>query len=199
MAAKGETLAGLRNRTMLLIIAGTLVVLLIWFVAYFSPSGKKLDSVNAQTQSAQTEQSELNAQLTRLRTYANQAGALIQLSDRLTAALPTTIDIYDYITALSNAAGSTGVNIQSISPSAPASAPGKVTVIPVEVTVQGDYDQMLAFMKALYALPRLTVIQSVQLSGGGANTNRGTQLSASFDLDIFALAGAPTTSTTTGG
>ena len=192
-AGTSQALAGLRNRTMLLIIGGALVVLLIWFVAYFSPSGKQLSSVNAQTVSAQTQQAQLNEQLARLKVYANQAGALLQLSNRLTAALPSTTDIYDYITELSNAANATGVTILSVSPDTPTSTPGKVTLIPVQVSTQGSYDQMLAFMKALYALPRLTIMNSVQLSGGGSGTNRSTQLSASFDMDIFALPSAPTT------
>ena len=182
---------------MLLIIGGALLVLLIWFVAYFSPSGKQLSSINAQAQSAQTQQAQLNEQLSRLKSYSKQTGALLQLSDRLTAALPTTTDIYNYITELSNAASATGVHIVSVTPNTPsAGTTGKVSVISVAISVGGNYDQMLAFMNALYALPRLTVISSVQIAGGGAATNRSTQLAGTFEVDIFAL---PSTPASTGG
>jgi Tfp pilus assembly protein PilO len=182
---------------MLLIIGATLLVLLIWFVAYFSPSGKQLSSVNAQTQTAQTEQAQLNEQLSRLKSYSKQTGALLQLSDRLTAALPTTTDIYNYITELSNAANATGAHIESVSPNAPGpAAPGKVSVISVGITASGTYDQLLAFMKALYALPRLTVISSVEIAGGGTSTNRSTPLDGTFQVAIFSL---PTTAASTSG
>jgi len=186
MAGSTGALAGLRNRTMLLVIGGALFVLLIWFLAYFSPAGKQLASVNAQTQTALTQQAQLNQQLARLRSYSKETGTLVQLSDRLSAALPPTTDIYDYITALSNAASGAHVSIQSVSPNSPTTA-GALSVIGVEVTTTGNYDETLAFIKALYALPRLTILTSVQISGGGASATRSTSLQGTFELDIFSL------------
>src|ERR1700722_16015555 len=145
------SLAGLRNRTMMLIIGGALLVLFIWFVAYFSPSGKKLGAVNTQTQTALTQQAQLNDQLARLRTYSNETGTLIQLSDRLSAALPPTTDIYNHIPSLSQAATTAGVSIESVSPNTP-TADGGVSVIGVSINTRGSYDQTLAFIKALNAL-----------------------------------------------
>jgi Tfp pilus assembly protein PilO len=199
MAATTEKLGGLRNRTMMLVIGGSLLVLLIWFVAYFSPSGKQLGAVKTQTQTAQNTQVQLNAELARLRSYSNDAGALALLSERLTAALPPTTDVYDYITALSNAAAAANVKIQSIDPGT-ANTTGPVAVIPVGLTATGDYDQTLAFIKALYALPRLTIITSLELSGGGPDSTRSSSLQGAYALDIFALPSAPAaTSATTSG
>jgi Tfp pilus assembly protein PilO len=182
-------LGALRNRTMMLVIGGAVLVLLIWFVAYFSPSGKRLSAISTQTQAALTEQSQLNLQLARLRSYSKEAGTLALLSQRLTSALPPTTDIYDYITALSNAGSAANVKIASIDPGT-AVAAGPVSVISVSLTASGDYDQMLAFIKALYALPRLTVISGVDLSGGGATSTRTASLTGSFSLEIFALPSA---------
>lgn len=194
MAGTAPALAGLRNRTMLLVIGGAMLVLLIWFVAYFSPAGKQLASINTQTQTALVQQSQLDQQLARLRTYSKETGTLLQLSDRLSTALPPTTDIYDYLTALSNAAASAHVTIQSISPSAATTA-GALSVIAVQVATTGSYDQTLAFVKALYALPRLTVISSLQITGGGAGSTRSTSLQGNFALDIFALPTATSTKT----
>jgi Tfp pilus assembly protein PilO len=77
------------------------------------------------------------------------------------------------------------VSVETVNPET-AVASGNVAIVPVTVSVRGTYDQTLAFIKALYALPRLTVISSIQISGGGTDTNRSTQLSDEFDLDIFA-------------
>ncbi|HXQ19188.1 MAG TPA: type 4a pilus biogenesis protein PilO [Acidimicrobiales bacterium] len=191
MAGSPTALVGLRNRTMVLTIGGALFVLLIWFVAYFSPAGKQLASANTQTQAALVQQSQLDQQLARLRSYSKETSTLVQLSDRLSAALPPTVDIYDYITALSNAAVAAHVSIQNVSPTTPTSA-GAVSVIQVNVTTTGTYDETLAFIKALYALPRLTIISSLQISGGGTSASRGTSLQGTFTLDIFSLPTAPT-------
>jgi hypothetical protein len=51
-------------------------------------------------------------------------------------------------------------------------------------------------MKALYALPRLTVISSVEIAGGGTSTNRSTPLDGTFQVAIFSL---PTTAASTSG
>jgi Tfp pilus assembly protein PilO len=197
MAISTDRLGGLRNRTMMLVIGGSLLVLLIWFVGYFSPSAKQLAAIKTQTQTATTEQAQLNAQLARLRAYSNETGELALLSDRLGAALPPTTDIYDYITALSNAGGAAGVKIQSIDPGTP-TVGGQVSVISVSISTTGNYDQTLAFIKDLYALPRLTVITSVQIDGGGAGTTRSAPLQATYSLDIFAMASAAKTTTSTG-
>jgi Tfp pilus assembly protein PilO len=189
--AATDRLAGLKNRTMMLIIGGTVLALLIWYVAYFSPSGKQLRAVGTQTQTAQSEQAQLNTELIRLRSYSKETGTLALLSDRLTAALPATTDIYDYITALSNAGTAANVKITSIDPGA-AAVVGPVSVIPVSISATGTYDQTLAFIKALYALPRLTVISSLDISGGGSQTSRSTDLQSTYSLDIFALPSATT-------
>jgi Tfp pilus assembly protein PilO len=188
------SLGGFRNRTIMLLIGGAVFVLLIWYVAYFSPSAKKLASVNSQTQSALTEQSQLNTQLARLRSYSRETGTLVQLSNRLSAALPPTQDIYNYLTALSNAANAAGVAISSVDPSTPTTS-GAVSVIPIDVSTKGTYDQTLSFIKDLYALPRLTIITGVQLSGGGASTNRATELDTSFSMAILAQSSASPTNT----
>jgi Tfp pilus assembly protein PilO len=196
MADTTDKLGALKNRTIVLIIGGSLLVLLIWFVGYFSPSGKQLAAIKTQTQTATSEQAQLNSQLARLRTYSNESGELALLSDRLGAALPPTTDIYDYITALSNAGAAADVKIQNIDPGT-TTAGGPVSVTSVNISTTGTFDQTLAFIKDLYALPRLTVITSVQIVGGGAGTTRSASLQTSYSLDIFAMASGakPTAST----
>jgi Tfp pilus assembly protein PilO len=189
-----EILPMLRQRKVVLSVIVALVVLLIWFVAVFSREGHKLAAVNTSVQQAQSEQSSLLAHLALLKLYSKESATFEQLSDRLSAAVPSTIDIYDYITAISNAASSTGVAVQSVNPSTAVSA-GSVGVIPVAVAVKGSYDQTLAFIKALYALPRLTVITQITISGGGTSTSRSTPLSDQFSLDIFAQPSAIPSST----
>jgi len=180
-----EILAVMRQRKVLIGLVVGLFVLLIWLVAVFTPEGHKLAAVNTQTQAAQVQQTTLQDRLARLKTYSKESGEFEALSQRLTAAVPATSDVYDYITAISNAAAATGVDVSDVSPSTPVTG-GNVAVIPVTVAVTGSYDQTLAFIKALYALPRLTIITQVSLSGGGTGTSRSTGLTDQFGLDILA-------------
>jgi Tfp pilus assembly protein PilO len=180
-----EVVAALRQRKVLIAAAVGLVVLLIWLVAVFVPEGHKLAAVNAQTQQAQTQQSALQDRLARLKAYSKQSAEFEALSQRLTAAVPATSDVYDYITAISNAAAATGMQVSSVDPSLP-TTDGNVAVVPVTVGAMGSYDQTLAFIKALYALPRLTIITQVSISGGGNGTGRSTGLTDQFALDILA-------------
>jgi len=180
-----EILTGLRQRKVLIAAVVGLVVLLIWFVGVFVPEGHKLSAVNAKSQQAQAQQVALQDRLARLKAYSKQSAELEALSQRLTAAVPTTTDVYDYITAISNAATGTKMKVSSVNPSA-ATASGTVAAIAVTVSVMGSYDQTLAFIKALYALPRLTVITSISISGGGNGSTRSSPLTDQFSLDILA-------------
>jgi Tfp pilus assembly protein PilO len=180
-----EILGVLRQRKVLLAISVGLFVVLIWLLAVFVPEGHKLAAVNTKAQQAQTEQAALQARLTRLEGYSKESAQFQALSQRLTAAVPATSDVYDYITAISNAAAATGMQISTVDPAPPVTG-GKIAVVPVTVGATGTYDQTLAFIKALYALPRLTIITNVSLSGGGTGSSRSTGLTTQFSLDILA-------------
>jgi type IV pilus assembly protein PilO len=180
-----EVVSMLRQRKVVLPALIGLVVLFIWLVALFNPEGHKLSSVNTKVQAAQSEQTVLQARLARLREYSRESSQLQALGQRLDAAVPATTDVYDYITAISDAASSTGMKVASVTPTG-ATLSGNVAVIPVTVSANGTYGQTLAFVKALYALPRLTVITQMSMTGGGQNTNRNTVLSDQFNLDILA-------------
>lgn len=193
-----EIITVLRDRKVLIGMAVGLFVVLLWLVAVFVPEGHKLAAVNTQTQAAQMQQTTLQDRLARLKSYSKESGEFEALTQRLTAAVPVTSDVYDYITAISNAAAATGVNVSDVSPSPPVSG-GNVAVVPVTVAVTGSYDQTLAFIKALYALPRLTVITQVSISGGGSGTSRSTGLTDQFSLDILAQSSALAGSTAAAG
>jgi Tfp pilus assembly protein PilO len=186
---KTEVLSILRQRRVLIAIGIALVVVLVWFETVFQSESHKLSNVNGNVQQAQSEQLRLEDRLARLKAYSKDSAKFEALEQELAAALPSSTDIYDYVTAISDAAQSTGVTVSSVDPSAPVSGT-HATVIPVTIDVSGTYDQTLAFIKALYALPRLTVISQISISGGGTGTNRSTALTDQFTAEIFASSAA---------
>jgi Tfp pilus assembly protein PilO len=197
MKVNSDLLGVLRQRKVLVSAGVTLLVLLIWLVAVFNPEGHKLSNVNSEVQAAQSEQASLQARLDRLRVYSKESAVFEALGQRLSAAVPPTADFYDYITAISNAAAATHMAVSSISPGNPSSA-GNVTAIPVVLAASGNYSQTLAFVKAIDALPRLTVITQLSISGGGTNSGRSTVLTDEFNMEILAQPSAVHAPSTSG-
>ena len=111
------------------------------------------------------------------------------MSKQLSAYVPTTADIFNYITTLQNAATAAGVTVTNLSPNQPAFTAGQAfATIVVQVGITGTYDDTLAFIKGLYGLPRLTSINSISITGGGPSSNRSTPLMSTLSLTAYTSA-----------
>ncbi len=196
MSDQNNSLNVLRNRTVLIGIAVGLVVLLIWLVAFFLPQGSKLSKLNTHNAALQTQVAEGNAKVATLRREALSTPTLQAMAKQLSASVPNTADIFNYITALQNAATAAGVTVTTLTPNQPATSTGQAfATIAVQMDVTGTYDGILNLIKGLYALPRLTTINSIAISGGGLGANRSTPLAATFTLTAYTSA-KPTTPAT---
>lgn len=166
-------------------IAAALVVVLAWALVFFVPQGHKLSSLRAQETTLQQKVNAGNAKVARLRNESQHSAQIAAMVKKLEAYAPGTSDI-SYIALLSNTAKASGVTVDSIGPGTASVVTGSsYQSIPFSASVTGTYDQILSFIKAVYAMPRLTDINSVQISGGGPKTSRATALTASFQLEIF--------------
>jgi Tfp pilus assembly protein PilO len=189
-----STLAVLRNRQVVLSMVAAVVLVLIWALAFFLPQGRTLSKYQTQEQQLQSEQSQLQVKLAQLRATSRATPKLLALQTRYSSLVPATSDIYNYITLMSSTAGANAIHLVSITPgSTPSPVAGtSLQAIPVSIVTAGTYDNTLGFIKAIYAMPRLTVINSISLTGGGPGTNRGTVLSETFSLTIYTT-GKPAT------
>lgn len=184
-APSSPTVTILRRPKVLLAVAGVLVVVLVWVLAFFLPQGHKLSSLQADEQNLQAEVNAGNARVARLRVESQHSSQIQAMVKKLESYAPATSDI-SYISVLSNAAKATGVTVTSLGPGTPVAVSGSpFDSIPISATVNGTYDNLLGFIKAVYQLPRLTDIDSVQVSGGGPKSNRAATLTANFQLEIF--------------
>ena len=185
----------LKDRRIVLALVGAVVLLLIWYVVFFLPQGKNLSKYQTQQAQLIRQQSLLEAQLIQLRATSKAVPKLLTLQAQLDGLIPPTADIYNYITLMSNTASTSGVHLVSITPNTTgAPVPGtELQSIPISLTTTGTYDSTLGFIKAIYELPRLTVINSIAIAGGGPGTNRSTSLDETFSLSIYTSA-KPTTS-----
>jgi Tfp pilus assembly protein PilO len=162
-----------------------LAVLAAWLVAFFLPESHKLQTLDAQRTSLQATVAADQARLQRLRNEAAHVNQIKAMYTRLEGYVPATDELYTYIHAISAAAKAAGVTITSLSPSGATPSGTAYTALPISASVKGTYDHLLAFIKGLYGLPRLTDINDIYLTGGGTGTTRSTPLTMSMQLAIF--------------
>lgn len=223
---RSAILKAMRSPVILAIIGGTLLVLIIWLVVVFLPQGSKVNKLNTQAASLQSQQDALKARLRNLEKLRNSN--LTKLHTQYSQLVPTAADTGQFLKQISALVGQSGASLKSITlsqPTAPigggAQAPGtsgnpfggaaqnntpgaaikKTTssayTIAVSLAVTGTYDQQLRLMQLIYSAPRLTTIDEVNLEGGGPTSNRGTILAAGYTMTIYELPNVPTTTTTT--
>ena len=184
-AAPSPTIALLRRPKVLLVVAGVLIVVLVWVLAFFVPQGHKLSSLQSEVQTLQAQVDAGNARVAQLRVESQHSAQIQAMVQKLEGYAPATSDI-SYISVLSNAAKASGVAVTSLSPGAASPVKGSpFDSIPMAATVTGPYDNLLGFIRAVYQLPRLTDIDSVEITGGGPKSSRAAVLTATFQLEIF--------------
>lgn len=174
------------TRRGVIVVAVAVAVLLAWLLAFFLPESHKLDGLDAQKTSLQSTEAADEARLQQVKNEEQHVGQIDAMYQRLKGYAPTTEQVYTYIHTISAAAKSAGVTITALSPTGLVAVPDtNYSAVPITASVKGSYDHMLAFLKALYNLPRLTDVNDVSLTGGGPGTNRSTSLTISLQLAIF--------------
>lgn len=180
------TVDALKRPVTLIGAAVVVVVVVVWLLAFFLPQGKKLTTLQAEKTSLQQAVTAGEIKLKQLRSESQHTAQIRAMYNSLQSYAPATVDIYTYIQTLSNAAKSAGVSITSLGASTPVAVSGtSYSDIPITATVKGTYDQLLAFIHAVYTLPRLTDVNSLAITGGGPGANRTTILSVNLQLAIF--------------
>lgn len=162
------------------------VVVAVWLFAFFLPQTRKLLALNAERATLEATVARDNARLQQVRSEAHHVGQIETMHQQLEADVPPTASLYTYIRTLSGAAKVAGVSVTTLQPSTLVQVPGTpYSAVPITASVKGSYDHVLAFLKALYTLSRLTDVNALTLSGGGPGTNRGSPLTVSLQLAVF--------------
>lgn len=190
-------------------------IVLIWWFLLWSPRNKDYNTANAIAQAADAQVEQLQAQVSRLESIKAQIPQFQAELAKLQVAVPDKAQLDQIILAINGAADQSGVELDGIAPSPPSAggtgpaASAAPASIRVSLNLKGDYDQALDFMNRLDTLPRLLVIDTVNLAGTGSGTGAssssgGAELSISMTVRLFvtsappAAPGATTTTTTPG-
>jgi Tfp pilus assembly protein PilO len=181
------------------IVAGALVVILVWYLALYKPKSNDVSSTQDQVAAAEHQQQDLKATLDRLTALDKNRPQQQATLDKLNAAIPDQPDLADFIFQANTAAADSGVDWLSIAPTPPAANPsGGPSVIALNIQVQGGFFQVLDYLNRLEDLDRLVVTDTINVAAGGSSatstggTTTGTLPTSTSD------AGAPTLSVTLG-
>ena len=170
------------NRRILLIGGGAfLVILLLWYFVLWAPRSKAINAAKARQRSAQSQIFDLQAQINRLKAQQQQEPIQRAQLERLRTAIPDDPGLAQFILDVNDAATKAGIDFVSVAPALPAAgtagpgtpapsggAAAAPSQLPAQVTVNlqitGGYFQVLDFVNRLTGLPRLVVIDTVNIS-----------------------------------
>ncbi|MHB1987463.1 MAG: type 4a pilus biogenesis protein PilO [Acidimicrobiales bacterium] len=168
---KSANLDVLRRPRLLLTIVGTIVLAAIWYLAWWSPEGTKLASVQAQQLQAQQQVASLDATLAQI-DHENQIVQKYQgFLTFFGSEVPVQPEQGQLVYMLGKLERSDNVNVTSIdvSSTAPPATGSTLSTIPITLALSGPHDNVMRFLADLYALPRLITIQSVAPSATAAS------------------------------
>ena len=190
----------MKRNAIIAVVAGALVVILIWFFAFYKPKGDDVSKTNEQVSTAERQQQDLEATLARLQSLDKERPQQQATLDKLNAAIPPTPDLAEFIFEANTAAADSGVDWLSIAPTPPvASVTGGPSEIALNIQVQGGFFQVLDYLNRLENLKRLVVTQTVNLSAGGSDTSGSAGSTTATTLATSTSgSGAPTLSVTLG-
>jgi Tfp pilus assembly protein PilO len=172
-----------------------LLLLLVGWMLLISPQLDAASASRAEEQETIDSTTLLRARVASLaEDHANLATLQSEL-DTLHTQFPTGLDLTDFVRRLAAMAEASGASVQSVSRSEPAVREDVTTVwqVPVNLTVTGTHDQILAYLDQLQGVDdRLFLVDSLNTTTG----NEDGQMTASITGYTFVLPETSSSATT---
>jgi Tfp pilus assembly protein PilO len=198
------------NRRLLIPIGIGVAVLVLWFVALWSPQGSALSSARKRASDAAAQRETLRDQLRRLQDSRRDQPLKQSQLETMRVAIPDDPNLAQFILDANDAASRAGIDFLSITPTPPSPATGTTTgttvasgagaPVPIRVglTLTGGYFQVLDFVNRLDKLPRIVVVDNISLTATAtAGATQGLQ--ATLAARIFTTSASPVAGAATGG
>ncbi len=166
------------------LVAGALVIILAWYLVIYSPKNDELSKAEAQLTTEQKTTQDLEAELARLQEQQKNATEQAAELDKFDAAIPELPDLAEFIIQANDIADESGIEFMTIAP-APPVATGTTATIGLTITVTGGFFQVKDYLSKLENLPRLVIVDGINLSSGGDTTSADTTSSSDgFSLSV---------------
>lgn len=192
-AVKTPSLEALKRPKMLLTLGTLLLLVGVWYFAWWSPEGHKLAAVQSQQL---TEQQKVDSLQSTLALIDHETSLVQKYRNFLSfygSEIPLQPEQGQLVFQLGNLEKSDNVQVTSIDVSTtnPAVSGSSLSTVPVTMSVSGPHSNVMKFLSDLYQLPRLMTIQTVTPSPTSGTTkgyNVLTHDSVPFSLSITGTA-----------
>lgn len=167
----------MKSKQLVLVSAlGAVLITVAWFFLLWSPASAKVEKAKVDKQAAEQRQSELQARLGRLKKLEANADVLERDRVALSAAIPDSDNLDEFLHQVNERASTSGVSLVSIAPTPPAVAPvaggaassgASSPSVGLQMQVNGDYFAVMRFLEALRDGPRLITVDNLTMAKGG--------------------------------
>ncbi len=149
------------------VLVGVLLLLLItviWWFIFFSPKRDAIDAAKAEQETAALRESTLETRLRQLREIKDNELSYLFAIGQMESSIPATPQADAFIEDITFLAETTGVELGSISLTPPVADPATGGFeVPVSLTIEGEYFEVLGFLYGVEALDRLVRVDSIGL------------------------------------
>jgi Tfp pilus assembly protein PilO len=158
-------------------------VIILTVAVLIHPKAAQVRSKQREVAQAAEQGSALKLQVQQLEAAAKEAPQDRKQLAKLQAEIPPAVDLPGLIRLLNSAAGASAVDFMSVSPAQPTLSPtGKVSIIPMQITVLGGFFSVDQYLFRLESLPRAAKVTSIQVNPG---PKAWPQLQVSLQVEFY--------------
>jgi Tfp pilus assembly protein PilO len=175
------------------VIAGAVVLILLWYFVLFSPTSSDLNDTRDQVAAAQSQQQELQNTIAHLKELSANAAQQQASLRTLRAAIPPTPDLGAFILQANTIATSTGIDWLSIAPTPPTATvgPGPTSTIGISMQISGGFFEVLDYLNRLEGLERVVIVDTINVAAAGADSGTTGGSTGSSGSGDSSSGGAP--------
>jgi Tfp pilus assembly protein PilO len=169
------------------VVLALLLITVIWWLAFFSPKRQAIDAAKAEQETAVLREQTLRTRLAQLGEIKDNELSYLFAIGQMEASIPATPQADAFIEDITFLAETTGVELGSISLTPPvADLTTGGFEVPVSLTIEGEYFEVLGFLYGVEALDRLVRVDTIGLDPLPPVEIPVTEVAEGEDLDAVA-------------
>ena len=158
------SLGGTAGKILVAVLA-LLLITVIWWLVFFSPRRAAIDDAAAEKETAILREQTLRTRLAQLNEIKDNELSYLFAIGQMESSIPATPQADAFIEDITFLAETTGVELGSISLTPPIADPDTGGFeVPVSLTIEGEYFEVLGFLYGVEALDRLVRVDSIGLN-----------------------------------